>query len=122
VPLGSLRACLHACTAHLLPLIILVQLAAWLFWRNFTFSGSSEEDGLRFATDSTARLTVAQDMLHVLVTGGAGFIGSHAAMLLLETGHTVTIVDNLSRGNLGAVKVRGQRPSATIRTKAGPFS
>ncbi|KAG6544414.1 hypothetical protein Mapa_014248 [Marchantia paleacea] len=40
---------------------------------------------------------------HVLVTGGAGYIGSHAAMRLLEDGHRVTIVDNLSRGNLGAV-------------------
>ncbi|KAG6540894.1 hypothetical protein Mapa_017770 [Marchantia paleacea] len=40
---------------------------------------------------------------HVLVTGGAGYIGSHATMRLLEDGHRVTIVDNLSRGNLGAV-------------------
>ncbi|KAL6991875.1 UDP-arabinose 4-epimerase 1 [Sarracenia purpurea var. burkii] len=42
---------------------------------------------------------------HVLVTGGAGFIGSHAALRLLKDSNRVTIVDNLSRGNLGAVKV-----------------
>ncbi|KAJ0621153.1 putative UDP-arabinose 4-epimerase [Helianthus annuus] len=42
---------------------------------------------------------------HVLVTGGAGYIGSHAALRLLKDSHRVTIVDNLSRGNLGAVKV-----------------
>ncbi|XP_022639435.1 probable UDP-arabinose 4-epimerase 3 isoform X4 [Vigna radiata var. radiata] len=42
---------------------------------------------------------------HVLVTGGAGFIGSHATLRLLSDNHRVTIVDNLSRGNLGAVKV-----------------
>ncbi|CAK9179052.1 unnamed protein product [Ilex paraguariensis] len=42
---------------------------------------------------------------HVLVTGGAGYIGSHAALRLLRDSHRVTIVDNLSRGNLGAVKV-----------------
>ncbi|GAQ92681.1 UDP-glucose 4-epimerase [Klebsormidium nitens] len=42
---------------------------------------------------------------HVLVTGGAGFIGSHATLRLLSDGHRVTIVDNLSRGNLGAVRV-----------------
>ena len=41
----------------------------------------------------------------VLVTGGAGFIGSHAAMQLLEEGWTVTILDNLSRGNMGALRV-----------------
>eukprot|EP00897_Mesotaenium_endlicherianum_P000903 jgi/Mesen1/10813/ME000093S10338 len=42
---------------------------------------------------------------HVLVTGGAGFIGSHATLRLLTEGKRVTIVDNLSRGNLGAIKV-----------------
>eukprot|EP00475_Leptophrys_vorax_P036571 TRINITY_DN62037_c0_g1_i1.p1 TRINITY_DN62037_c0_g1~~TRINITY_DN62037_c0_g1_i1.p1 ORF type:complete len:391 (-),score=13.39 TRINITY_DN62037_c0_g1_i1:104-1276(-) len=42
---------------------------------------------------------------HVLVTGGAGFIGSHATLLLLSNGYRVTIVDNLSRGNWGAVQV-----------------
>ncbi|CAH1440863.1 unnamed protein product [Lactuca virosa] len=42
---------------------------------------------------------------HVLVTGGAGYIGSHAALRLLKDNHRVTIVDNLSRGNLGAIKV-----------------
>lgn len=33
-----------------------------------------------------------------MVTGGAGFIGSHLTDLLLEEGHDVTVVDNLSRG------------------------
>ncbi|KAL8506876.1 hypothetical protein ACS0TY_017682 [Phlomoides rotata] len=42
---------------------------------------------------------------HVLVTGGAGFIGSHAVLRLLRDSYRVTIVDNLSRGNMGAVKV-----------------
>ncbi|KAJ4849831.1 UDP-arabinose 4-epimerase 1 [Turnera subulata] len=46
-----------------------------------------------------------EGVTHVLVTGGAGYIGSHAALRLLRDGHRVTIVDNLSRGNLGAVKV-----------------
>jgi hypothetical protein len=35
--------------------------------------------------------------------GGAGFIASHAALQLLEEGHAVTVFDNLSRGNTGAV-------------------
>lgn len=42
---------------------------------------------------------------HVLVTGGAGYIGSHATLRLLKDSYRVTIVDNLSRGNIGAVKV-----------------
>ncbi|MCO5565093.1 hypothetical protein L7F22_018764 [Adiantum nelumboides] len=47
-------------------------------------------------------------VMHVLVTGGAGFIGSHAALRLLEDKHRVTIVDNLSRGNVGAVQMLQQ--------------
>lgn len=38
-------------------------------------------------------------MEHVLVTGGAGFLGSHLCDLLLQRGHTVTAVDNLLTGN-----------------------
>jgi UDP-glucose 4-epimerase len=36
--------------------------------------------------------------LRVLVTGGAGFIGSHITRVLLEDGHEVTVLDNLARG------------------------
>lgn len=38
--------------------------------------------------------------MNVLITGGAGFIGSHLAELLLSKGHDVTILDNLSTGRL----------------------
>ena len=36
--------------------------------------------------------------VHVLITGGAGFIGSNLAELALEAGHQVTVVDDLSTG------------------------
>ena len=44
-------------------------------------------------------------------TGGAGFIGSHASLMLLEQGHAVTVLDNLSRGNPGALLAVSRRAS-----------
>lgn len=41
---------------------------------------------------------------HVLVCGGAGYIGSHAAKALHAAGHTVTVFDNLSTGHREAVR------------------
>jgi len=48
--------------------------------------------------------------MRVLVTGGAGFIGSHIADALLAAGHEVLIVDNLSTGKRSNVP-----PQATLR-------
>lgn len=41
--------------------------------------------------------------MNVLVTGGAGYIGSHAVLRLLADGHGVVVVDNLFRGHRVAV-------------------
>ena len=35
-------------------------------------------------------------MKHILITGGAGFIGSHIALKLLDKGYEVSVIDNLS--------------------------
>ena len=47
-----------------------------------------------------------------LVTGGAGFIGSHVAQRLLALGHQVRILDNLSTGSQGNVAAVG--PTAEV--------
>lgn len=41
--------------------------------------------------------------MHILVTGGAGYIGSTTAAYFLKAGHQVTVYDNLSRGHREAV-------------------
>ncbi|MBL0922162.1 MAG: SDR family NAD(P)-dependent oxidoreductase [Phycisphaerales bacterium] len=43
-------------------------------------------------------------MTSVLVTGGAGYIGSHGALALVESGRRVVILDNLFRGHRAAVE------------------
>jgi len=42
--------------------------------------------------------------MNVLITGGAGFIGSHLAEFCLQRGDSVTIVDNLSTGDLSNIR------------------
>jgi UDP-glucose 4-epimerase len=45
-------------------------------------------------------------MKSILVTGGAGYIGSHAVKALADAGYKVTIIDNLSKGHRSAVDKR----------------
>ena len=46
-------------------------------------------------------------MEHVLITGGAGFIGSNIALKLIESGYIVTVLDNLSP------QIHGENPEIT---------
>jgi UDP-glucose 4-epimerase len=46
--------------------------------------------------------------MNVLVAGGAGYIGSVVTQQLIETGHTVTIYDNLSKGHRRALPDQAQ--------------
>lgn len=49
-----------------------------------------------------------------IVTGGAGFIGSHLTELLLEQGHLVLVIDNLSNGRLDNLKHLKDNPNLKI--------
>lgn len=54
-------------------------------------------------------------MSRILVTGGAGYIGSHAVVELLAAGHDVFIVDNLCNSKLSVLdrveRIAGRRPA-----------
>ncbi len=63
--------------------------------------------------------------MKILVTGGMGFIGSHTVVELIENGHDVVIVDNLSNSSVKVLddiqKIAKRRPvfyEADIRDKA----
>jgi UDP-glucose 4-epimerase len=42
--------------------------------------------------------------MHIIVTGGAGYIGSHTCLELLNAGYDVTVIDNLSNSSEEALK------------------
>ena len=51
--------------------------------------------------------------MRALLTGGAGFVGSHLAEALLDRGHTVTVVDDLSTGSMTNIAHLKGRPGFT---------
>ena len=68
-------------------------------------------------------------MAQILITGGAGFIGSHTCLVLLEAGHQLLVLDDLS--NSSAVSLervaqlvgeRLQLDQPTLRAAPGTFT
>lgn len=51
------------------------------------------------AESTTAHATSSSEDDWILVTGGAGYIGSHTVVVLLEAGRRVVVVDNLSNSS-----------------------
>ncbi|OZE98837.1 UDP-glucose 4-epimerase GalE [Rhodococcus sp. 15-1154-1] len=56
--------------------------------------------------------------MKLLVTGGAGYVGSVCAAVLIERGHEVVVVDNLSTGNRDAVPAGAEFVEADIKDVA----
>ncbi|TAK05316.1 NAD-dependent epimerase/dehydratase family protein [Patescibacteria group bacterium] len=56
--------------------------------------------------------------MKILVTGGAGFIGSHLVDALVARGHRVTVLDNLSTGNRGNVHSKARFVRADVASPA----
>jgi len=64
--------------------------------------------------------------MNILLTGGAGYIGSHTAVALAKAGHTVTLLDNLSNSSVSVIdkiaQIVGSRVSfveCDVRDTAG---
>lgn len=55
--------------------------------------------------------------MNILVTGGAGYIGSHCTKMLLEEGYHVSVIDNLSTGYKAAVDKRASFYPLDIKDK-----
>lgn len=53
--------------------------------------------------------------VNVLVTGGAGFIGSHIALALVKAGHSVTVIDDLSNSSADNVSMLFRACGGNIR-------
>ncbi len=69
---------------------------------------------IRTVLDRTQHRTIQQQgcqSMHVLVTGGGGYIGSVATERLIERGYHVTVLDNFERGHREAV-----HPGAVVET------
>ncbi len=60
--------------------------------------------------------------MHILITGGAGFIGSHLAKKYISNGHQVTVVDNLITGSIRNLKEIPAEKLTFIQEDVSTFS
>ena len=60
-----------------------------------------------------------EEKMSILVTGGAGYIGSHACVELLSAGHSLVVLDNLSRAKYQALERVEQITAASLTIVEG---
>ena len=58
-------------------------------------------------------------MKPILVTGGAGYIGSHTTLALLQAGYTVVVLDNLSNSSVASIKQVAQLAGRALEFSEG---
>jgi len=61
--------------------------------------------------ERTSKLRQLNGIHNVLITGGAGFVGGHLAERLLERGHRVSVIDDLSTGSIENIAVAKKHSS-----------
>ncbi len=57
------------------------------------------ESLIRSESHIALKLLQASHVAHLLITGGAGFIGSHTCLVLLEAGHSLVVLDNFANSS-----------------------
>jgi UDP-glucose 4-epimerase len=85
-----------------------------IFTTGFRSTSRSSKFNPRFPIDSVT-LIVLPVKKPVVITGGAGFIGSHLVERILADGHPVCVIDDLSTGSLANLSSVLRHPGLTLR-------
>ncbi len=77
-----------------------------VFWRSRVGTDRGANDGMvgEVARSHTGESRNLGQMARILLTGGAGFIGSHTAVVLLERGYNVVLLDDFSNADRGVLE------------------
>jgi hypothetical protein len=73
-------------------------------------------NGITSSLDPHPNAAHASELMAVLITGGAGYIGSHMVLGLLDNGEDVLVIDDLSTGFRWAVPVEACPRGRSART------